>query len=402
MKQKISLMVFAVCLASSFALGQGDKATTAVINDTTQARLRLGHFVYGGPNVDLYVDGKVAVNGGQAQVDIPVGYVNGYLYLEPGSHSVAVVPTGEALDQALIGPLDVPLAVGHHYTLATIGQTEDESLKPLVIDETAELEKVDATQEGLLVINNVAGTQTLDFDAYGKGPHDVPYGGFKIAGPGKQDFAGQPFAITVNGDPKAFIEGPHPDSPGGVGAEPGTYFLAGFMGHYPGMMGDGIDVGESGGFSNLDPITFLQNFSSAGYMTDFRTIKFDTFLAALRAAELTELLSSGDPYLLFVPTDEAFAALPRDQLDALMTDPKALAKLLRNHIVEGYVPKGSQAETPGGPFNRTFKNLLGETIKISEIDGQYAVNGTADSSTGYFVANGTQVHPVMNVLLPPE
>src|SRR5689334_5495983 len=40
-------------------------------NDATQARLRLGPFVVGGPNMDLFVNGAVAVNGGQAQVNIP-------------------------------------------------------------------------------------------------------------------------------------------------------------------------------------------------------------------------------------------------------------------------------------------------------------------------------------------
>ena len=382
MKNKLISVMFVLGFMSSLAVAQVDQATGTVTNDATMARLRLGHFVYGGPKVDLYVDGQVAVNGGQAQVNIPVGYVNGYLYLEPGSHDVAVVPTGEDLDQALLGPLAIPLEAGHRYTLAMMGQIEDESLKPLVIDETAELEKVGATQGSHMVINNVAGTRTLDFDAYGSGPHDVPYGGFgiKVVGAG--------FAITVNDDPNAFIEGPFPDD---APSEPTTDFLSGFMGRYPGTLGDGIDLGESAPTSDLDLITFLRNSAS-----------LDTFVAAVETAGLTELLSSGGPYLVLTPTNEAFAALPKDQLDALMADPEALADLLRNHIVEEYVPRGSQAETPGGPFNRTFTNLLGETIKISNAGG-YTINGKYEGDAdSVFVANGTQVRPLSNVFLPPE
>lgn len=377
--KKFVAMMLVLSLIASLAFAQVDKATGTVTNDETQARLRLGHFVYGGPNVALYVDGQVAVNGGQPQVDIPVGYVSGYLYLEPGSYRVAVVATGEKLAQALIGPLDMSLEAGHRYTLAMMGQIEDENLKPLVVDETEELEKVGATPGSLIAINNIAGTTTIDFDAYRGGPHNIPYGGFDIA-------FDKGFAITANNDPNAFIEGPHPDDPP---PEPGLDVLNGFMGRYPGTMGDGIDVGDSAEHSDLDALTFLQNSSGYG-----------TFLDALRTAGLTDLLKSGGPYMLFIPTDEAFAALPEEELDALMADPEALADLLRNHIVEAYVPRGSQTKTPGGqPFDRVFTNLLGETIKIG--DG-YTVNGTVEDTAFIYVANGTQIHPIRHVLQPPE
>lgn len=112
MKNKLILGMFSLLFMSSLAFAQTDKATGTLTNDATMARLRLGHFVYGGSNVDLYVDSKVAVTGGQPQIDIPVGYVSGYLYLAPGSYRVAVVATGEKLAQALIGPLIWPLKQG--------------------------------------------------------------------------------------------------------------------------------------------------------------------------------------------------------------------------------------------------------------------------------------------------
>jgi uncharacterized surface protein with fasciclin (FAS1) repeats len=55
------------------------------------------------------------------------------------------------------------------------------------------------------------------------------------------------------------------------------------------------------------------------------------------------MLETGGPYVVFPPTDEAFADLPKNQLDALMADPKVLADVLRYHIVEGFYPRGHWA-----------------------------------------------------------
>jgi uncharacterized surface protein with fasciclin (FAS1) repeats len=119
---------------------------------------------------------------------------------------------------------------------------------------------------------------------------------------------------------------------------------------------------------------------------------------AVEKAGLSDLLSSGKPYLVLAPTDEAFAAMPKEELGRFMDDPKALADLLKNHIIESYVPRGSLGQTPGAPFDRTFTNLLGEQITI---ESGFTVNGTEIGDfDSYFVANGTQIHPSAKVLVP--
>lgn len=184
MKNKLNLVMFSLCLMSSFALAQVDKATGTLTNDATMARLRVAHFVFGGPNIDLLVNGEVPVNKDVVQADFPAGFVGGYLYLEPDTYSVAVVPTGEGVDEALIGPLDIPLEAGHRYTLAMTGQLEDESLTPLVMDDTAILEEARTSPEQgiMILVNNLSGTKTLDMTLGGQGPMGVSHGGF-MAGP---------------------------------------------------------------------------------------------------------------------------------------------------------------------------------------------------------------------------
>ena len=77
------------------------------------------------------------------------------------------------------------------------------------------------------------------------------------------------------------------------------------------------------------------------------------------------MLANGGPYLLFAPTDAAFAALPKDQRDALLADPQALGDLLRSHIVEGYYPPRSLSPNPADTgINRTVTNLLGAPLAL--------------------------------------
>lgn len=62
---------------------------------------------------------------------------------------------------------------------------------------------------------------------------------------------------------------------------------------------------------------------------------FNTLLAAVDAAGLTEVLKGNGPFTVFAPTDEAFAAVPADALAALLADPEALAAILTYHVVPG-------------------------------------------------------------------
>lgn len=187
----------------------------------------------------------------------------------------------------------------------------------------------------------------------------------------------------------------------GYGERPADDVLIGYSGRFPGTLGEDFDVWNSSPVSDLNTMDFLESFSDAGFESDYQAATFDTFLAAVKTAGLTDLLTTGGPYLVWPPTDAAFATLPKDQLDALMGDPKALGDLVRNHIIEGYVPRGSTSKTPGGTLDRNFTNLLGATMTVG--DG-YTINGASvDGGIGsMYVANGTQVHPITTVLLLPS
>jgi hypothetical protein len=152
MKNKLVSVMFVLCLMSSVALGQTNTATAVVTDDATMARLRVAYIVINGPNVDVLINGEIAMNPGQPQANIPCCQVTGYVYLTPGTYSVAVVPTGQAIEEAILGPLDVAVDAGHRYTIATIGQLEDTSRTPLIIDETVVVQEVRTSPEQSIMI----------------------------------------------------------------------------------------------------------------------------------------------------------------------------------------------------------------------------------------------------------
>ena len=64
---------------------------------------------------------------------------------------------------------------------------------------------------------------------------------------------------------------------------------------------------------------------------------FKTLATALGAANLIDTLKGKGPFTVFAPTDEAFAKIPKADLDALLKDKKKLAAVLTYHVVPGKV-----------------------------------------------------------------
>ena len=183
MKYRTIALGFALAFSASIALAQVDPATGTVTNDATMARLRVNNCVWRSPRVDVFLNGEIAVNGGVPQTDRGF-YTFGYLYLTPGTHSIAVVPTGQGIDQALLHPVDVQVAAGHRYTLVVMGQADEQNHEALVIDETEAYQAIGGTPTTTphLTINNIVGPAGISFILDGAVREDnVPFGGFQVA-----------------------------------------------------------------------------------------------------------------------------------------------------------------------------------------------------------------------------
>ena len=116
----------------------------------------------------------------------------------------------------------------------------------------------------------------------------------------------------------------------------------------------------------------------------------------MTAAGLGEALSGEGPFTVFAPSDEAFAAVPAETLEALLADPEGqLTQILLYHVVPGKVmaadvTDGLAAETlQGAPL--TFTVGADGSVRIGE------VNVVA---TDVAASNGV-IHVIDAVLMPP-
>jgi uncharacterized surface protein with fasciclin (FAS1) repeats len=119
---------------------------------------------------------------------------------------------------------------------------------------------------------------------------------------------------------------------------------------------------------------------------------FTTLLAAVDAAGLRETLSSGGPFTVFAPTDEAFAQLPAGTIESLLEDTPKLVGVLTYHVVQGRVTASDAVAVP------TAATVHGDDLTIS-VNGGIEVAGARVVSTDIEASNGL-IHAIDRVLLP--
>lgn len=120
---------------------------------------------------------------------------------------------------------------------------------------------------------------------------------------------------------------------------------------------------------------------------------FNTLVTAVKAAGLVETLSSEGPFTVFAPTDEAFAQIPEDQLNALLADKEALTAVLTYHVVAGRV----MAEDVVKLNSATTVN--GQTVDIKVWDGKVMIDDAQVTAADIAATNGV-IHVIDKVILP--
>ncbi|MDX2218089.1 MAG: fasciclin domain-containing protein [Burkholderiales bacterium] len=118
---------------------------------------------------------------------------------------------------------------------------------------------------------------------------------------------------------------------------------------------------------------------------------FNTLVTAVQAAGLVDTLKGPGPFTVFAPTDEAFAKIPKAQLDALLKDKEKLAAVLKYHVVAGKV---MAKDVKAGDV----KTVNGKTFKIGTTGG-VTVNNAKVVKTDIETTNGV-IHVIDTVVLP--
>ena len=122
---------------------------------------------------------------------------------------------------------------------------------------------------------------------------------------------------------------------------------------------------------------------------------FSTLLAAVDAAGLSGVLSGSEPFTVFAPTDEAFAALPAGTVESLLKpeNKQKLIDILKYHVVSGRV-YGNDAVQAG-----SAKTLLGRSIDVNFSADGIGINDAKVVAKNIDASNGV-VHVIDAVLIP--
>jgi transforming growth factor-beta-induced protein len=123
--------------------------------------------------------------------------------------------------------------------------------------------------------------------------------------------------------------------------------------------------------------------------------KFNTLVAAVKAAGLVDTLKGPGPFTVFAPTDEAFAKLPAGTLDSLLKpeNKSKLQKILTYHVVPGKVMAKDVMNL------NSAKSVEGSTIDIKKSGGAVMVDNARVTKTDIPASNGV-IHVIDTVIMP--
>ncbi len=120
---------------------------------------------------------------------------------------------------------------------------------------------------------------------------------------------------------------------------------------------------------------------------------FKTLAAALTQAGLIETLKSAGPFTVFAPTDEAFAKIPKADLDNLLKNKEQLKKVLLYHVVAGDVASGDVVKM------KSAKTVEGSKVMITVVGKDVMINKSKVVAADIEASNGV-IHVIDTVLMP--
>ena len=199
----------------------------------------------------------------------------------------------------------------------------------------------------------------------------------------KRGAAMGPMAGPYGPHPMPAMQYGHPHSRGMM-MRTGSYGSGGY-----GMKGADTGYGEAspmqtGYDAKPAPQDIVDIAASAG--------SFDTLVTAVKAAGLVDTLKGEGPFTVFAPTDDAFAKIPKADLEALLADKEALIRVLTYHVVPGKV----LAADVGGL--ESAQTVQGQSLSIDTSSG-VKVDGANVVKTDILASNGV-IHVIDSVVMP--
>lgn len=351
------------------------EATEEMIPADRQAHFRIAHFVADGPAVTIEVNGAT-----MKSVALSFPELSDWETVDAGNYQI-VVSTDDA-DSTVVAQIDADLEVGTWRTIALIGSVETGTITSTEIVE--DYGDLNPGTGGLTVFFGIEGDMMVNLNR-----NTVPYV-TELTYPGAvdngvsqltihDDSGIYDFQVVETQDPTVIVA----DLPQNEIAENAYTFIA-VVGTEasPQAVVHVTDRSEV----NMElgtlprPGTLLEAAMSDENLT--------TLATALQVSGLADELSEGGPYTVFAPANFAL-----DNAD--LSDPQALADLLRYHIVEG------KLLSRGVTSAQTLNTLAGTPITVSIQGNNIFVNDAQIIALNIPATNGV-IHMINQVLTPPE
>jgi uncharacterized surface protein with fasciclin (FAS1) repeats len=120
--------------------------------------------------------------------------------------------------------------------------------------------------------------------------------------------------------------------------------------------------------------------------------EFTTLVAAVKAADLVETLSSPGPFTVFAPNDAAFSKVPKETIDSIMQDKAKLTDILKYHVISGKYMSSDVAKAG------SLKTLQGSDLSVDTSKG-VKINDATVIKADIVCSNGV-CHVIDSVLVP--
>lgn len=132
-----------------------------------------------------------------------------------------------------------------------------------------------------------------------------------------------------------------------------------------------------------------------------------TLVAAVKAADLVDVLQGAGPFTVFAPTNDAFAKLPAGTVETLLKpeNKATLTAVLTYHVVPGRMSSGDISKAiKAGKGKAEFKTVQGDTLTAMMSGKEIVLKDSKGNSSKITIMDVNQsngvIHVIDSVVLP--
>lgn len=167
---------------------------------------------------------------------------------------------------------------------------------------------------------------------------------------------------------------------------------------YAGVFGLALGLAACGSDNDDDPMPTPDPEVNTVVDVAVENGNFTTLVTALEATGLDETLDDPDgTFTVFAPTDDAFALLGEDTINALLADTDTLSDILQYHVIAGTEVDSTAAVDAAGT---TVEMANGDSVGLSLSGENLLVNLSMVTMVDVEADNGV-IHVIDAVLMPP-